>query len=184
MFHVPLYLTCIPLPLHSWYLMAYAHWVIYSFLVGHVEKEMATHSSVLAWRIPGTGEPGGLPSTGSHRVRHDWSDLAAAAAAAADRGICLFLSLHSLFSIDMFPSGFFLFTVFFWKIQCPKFLRWSKQGQSIPGLRAPRWHSEGSGSLPRWRGYPWYSSQALECQDPSWVRRVSVQGKEQVTGFT
>ena len=39
------------------------------------EKEMATHSSVLAWRIPGTGEPGGLPSTGSHRVGHDWSDL-------------------------------------------------------------------------------------------------------------
>ena len=40
---------------------------------------MATHSSVLAWRIPGTGEPGGLPSLGSHRVGHDWSDLAAAA---------------------------------------------------------------------------------------------------------
>ena len=36
-----------------------------------MEKEMATHSSVLAWRIPGTGEPGGLPSMGSHRVRHD-----------------------------------------------------------------------------------------------------------------
>ena len=35
---------------------------------------MATHSSVLAWRIPGTGEPGGLPSMGSHRVGHDWSD--------------------------------------------------------------------------------------------------------------
>ena len=44
---------------------------------------MATHSSILAWRIPGTGEPGLLPSMGSHRVRHDWSDLAAAAAAAA-----------------------------------------------------------------------------------------------------
>ena len=42
---------------------------------------MATHSSILAWRIPGTEEPGGLPSMGSHRVRHDWSDLAAAAAA-------------------------------------------------------------------------------------------------------
>ena len=42
---------------------------------------MATHSSVLAWRIPGKGEPGGLPSMGSHRVRHDWSNLAAAAAA-------------------------------------------------------------------------------------------------------
>ena len=44
---------------------------------------MATHSSILAWRIPGTGEPGGLPSMGSHRVRHDWSDLAAAVAVAA-----------------------------------------------------------------------------------------------------
>ena len=41
---------------------------------------MATHSSVLSWRIPGTGEPGRLPSTGSHRVGHDWSNLAAAAA--------------------------------------------------------------------------------------------------------
>ena len=46
---------------------------------------MATHSSVLAWRIPGTGEPGGLPSMGSHRVGHDWSDLAAAAAAMEDQ---------------------------------------------------------------------------------------------------
>ena len=43
---------------------------------------MATHSSIRAWRIPGTGEPGGLPSMGPHRVRHDWSDLAAAAAVA------------------------------------------------------------------------------------------------------
>ena len=40
---------------------------------------MATHSSTLAWRIPGTVEPGGLPSMGSHGVGHDWSDLAAAA---------------------------------------------------------------------------------------------------------
>ena len=46
-----------------------------------LEKEMATHSSVLAWRIPGTGEPGWLLSMGSHRVGHDWRDLAAAAAA-------------------------------------------------------------------------------------------------------
>ena len=45
-----------------------------------LEYEMATHSSVLAWRIPGTGKPGGLPSMGSHRVGYDWSDLAAAAA--------------------------------------------------------------------------------------------------------
>ena len=54
----------------------------FTFHFHALEKEMATHSSVLAWRIPGTGEPGGLPSMGSHRVRHDWSDLAAAAAAA------------------------------------------------------------------------------------------------------
>ena len=45
-----------------------------------LEKEMATHSSVLAWRIPGTAEPGGLPSMGSRRVGHNWSDLAEAAA--------------------------------------------------------------------------------------------------------
>ena len=51
----------------------------FTFHFHALEKEMATHSSVLAWRIPGTGEPGGLPSMGSHRVRHDWSALAAAA---------------------------------------------------------------------------------------------------------
>ena len=50
----------------------------FTFHFHALEKEMATHSSVLAWRIPGTGEPGGL-SMGSHRVGHDWSDLAAAA---------------------------------------------------------------------------------------------------------
>ena len=52
----------------------------FTFHFHALEKEMATHSSVLAWRIPGMGEPGGLPSMGSHRVGHDWSDLAAAAA--------------------------------------------------------------------------------------------------------
>ena len=51
----------------------------FTFHFHALEKEMATHSSVLAWRIPGTGEPGGLLSMGSHRVGHDWSDLAAAA---------------------------------------------------------------------------------------------------------
>ena len=52
----------------------------FTFHFHALEKEMATYSSVLAWRIPGTGEPGGLPSIGLHRVGHDWSDLAAAAA--------------------------------------------------------------------------------------------------------
>ena len=62
---------------------------------------MATDSSVLAWRIPGTGEPGGLPSMGSHRVGHDWSDLAAA----AKRGtlVCPKAAL-SWFTLLCFPS--------------------------------------------------------------------------------
>ena len=53
----------------------------FTFHFHALEKEMAMHSSVLAWRIPGTAEPGGLPAMGSHRVGHDSSDLAAAAAA-------------------------------------------------------------------------------------------------------
>ena len=51
----------------------------FTFYFHALEEEMATHSSVLSWRIPWTEEPGGLPSMGSHRVGHDWSDLAAAA---------------------------------------------------------------------------------------------------------
>ena len=50
----------------------------FTFHFHALEKEMATHSSVLAWRIPGMGEPGGLPFLGSHRIGHDWSDLAIA----------------------------------------------------------------------------------------------------------
>ena len=73
-----------------------------------LEKEMATHSSVLAWRIPGTGEPGGLPSMGSHRVGHDLSDLAATAALSQPR--CSLLCIQhcplrtSLSRICHFPS--------------------------------------------------------------------------------
>ena len=52
----------------------------FTFHFHALEKEMATHSSVIAWRIPGMGEPGGLPSVGSHRVGYNWSNLAAAAA--------------------------------------------------------------------------------------------------------
>ena len=54
----------------------------FTFPFPALEKAVATHSSVLAWRIPGTREPGELPSMGSHRVRHDCSNLVAAAAAA------------------------------------------------------------------------------------------------------
>ena len=52
----------------------------FTFHFHALEKEMATQSSILAWRIPGMGEPCGLPSMGSHRVGHDWGDLVAAAA--------------------------------------------------------------------------------------------------------
>ena len=68
----------------------------FTFHFHALEKEMATHSSVLAWRIPGTGERGGLPSMGSHRVRHDRSDLAAAVAADPSYSI-LFLLVFSFY---------------------------------------------------------------------------------------
>ena len=63
---------------------------------------MATHSSVLAWRIPGTGEPGGPPSLGSHRVGHDWSDLEAAAAVV--RIIHLLCHLATNYQVSLFPQ--------------------------------------------------------------------------------
>jgi len=61
----------------------------FTFHFRALEKEMAIHSSVFAWRIPGTGEPGGLLSMGSHRVGHDWSNLAAAAAAGKHEVACV-----------------------------------------------------------------------------------------------
>ena len=74
----------------------------FTFHFHALEKEMATHSSVLAWRIPGKREPGGLPSMGSHRVGHDWSDLAAAAAAETrDLVCCYFLIKPSNFGLTL-----------------------------------------------------------------------------------
>ena len=55
----------------------------FTFHFNALEKEMSTHSSVLAWRIPGTGEPGGLPSMGSHRVRHDLKPLSSSSSRAS-----------------------------------------------------------------------------------------------------
>ena len=71
----------------------------FTFHFPALEEEMATHSSVLAWRIPGTGEPGGLPSLGSHRVGHDWSDLAAAAAMINTVVLLKEYSMHKLMEI-------------------------------------------------------------------------------------
>ena len=75
----------------------------FTFQFHALEKEMATHSSVLAWRIPGTGEPGGLPSLGSHRVRHDWSDLAAAAAGSAG-GQRTWRPIQEKWEVDSIPG--------------------------------------------------------------------------------
>ena len=74
----------------------------FAFYFHALEKEMATHSSILAWRIPGTGEPGGLLSMGSHRVGHDWSDLASASAAS----ICTIYDKSFL--------GYTLLSLWFW----------------------------------------------------------------------
>ena len=89
----PLQYSCLENPMDRRAWLAAVHgvarswtWLSYFTLTFHfhaLEKEMATHSRVLAWRIPGTVEPGGLLSLGSHRVGHDWSDLAAAAAVKA-----------------------------------------------------------------------------------------------------
>jgi len=86
----PLQYSCLENPMHggTWWAAVRGvakSWTqlsnfIFTFHFHALGKEMAAHSSVLAWRIPGMGEPGGLPSMGSHRVGHDWSDLAAAAA--------------------------------------------------------------------------------------------------------
>ena len=64
---------------HIWY--SQNDKIILLCLILEIAKEMGILSSILSWRIPGTEEPGGLSSTGLHRVGHDWSDLAAAAAA-------------------------------------------------------------------------------------------------------
>ena len=90
------------------------HWAtsLSLFTFHALEKEMATHSSVLAWRIPGTGEPGGLPSLWSHKVGHDWSDLAAAAAAVY-KTACWSTDFWHLERVSQFCALYFAFSRFF-----------------------------------------------------------------------
>ena len=88
----------------------------FTFHFHALEKEMATHSSVLAWRIPGMAEPRRLPSMGSHRVGQDWSDLAAAAAAYTSM-YCLSLKdiLKKLSRINFYFLHLF-FNTLFWDL--------------------------------------------------------------------
>ena len=87
----PLQYSCLKNPMDGGAWSAAVHGVMksrtglsdftFTFHFHALEKQMATHSSAVVWRILGTAEPGGLPSMGSHRVGHDWSDLAPAPAA-------------------------------------------------------------------------------------------------------
>ena len=96
----PLQYSCLENPMNGGAWWATVHGVAksqtqlsdftFTFHFHALEKEMATHSSVLAWRIPGMWEPGGLPSMGSHRVGHDWSGLAAAVAFMRSIAFCFF----------------------------------------------------------------------------------------------
>ena len=93
------------------------HWKEDSLLLSHqgnllyflapptppLEKEKGTHSSIIAWRIPGTGKPGGLLSMGSHRVGHDWSDAAAAAAAAMNIHVQVFVWSYDFIFLRYIP---------------------------------------------------------------------------------
>ena len=108
-----------------------------------LEKEMAPLSSVLAWRIPGTAEPDGLPSMGSHRVRRDWSDLAATAAAIVGRGqrICKYLDTGKSLA---FPRNWKKAVVF---LLVPRSIP-----SPAPGMLASQRPDSASclGYLPRW----------------------------------
>ena len=106
---------------------------------------MATHSSVLAWRIPGTGQPGGLLSMGSHRVGHDWSNLAAAVAVPCG---------HSLTSGILYKACLYVFILNISDdlYKLVKILNCGRDGKesacnaedlsSIPGLGRPPWRRE------------------------------------------
>ena len=132
---------------------------------------MATHSSVLAWRIPGTGEPGGLPSMGSHRVGHNWSNLAAAAASVTkDYTLDGLQTQKCIRVVTPYPQGHVLrstvdawnwivpnpiYTIFFpihtyqWKSLIYK-LGTVRAIPSGPALRISPSNTAGAGSIPGW----------------------------------
>ena len=113
----PLQYSCLETPMDGGAWWAAVHGVAegrtrlsdftFTFHFHALEKEMATYSSVLTWRIPGTGEPGGLPSMGLHRVGHDWSDLAAAAAAAYINGLMNWHYFMDSWLLSLSRSHFF-----------------------------------------------------------------------------
>ena len=143
-----------------------------------LEKEMASHSSILAWRIPGMGEPGELPSMGLHRVGHNWSDLAAAAAAGhtgpeegggshLQKGLNVTSRKCKWNSISVTYLDFLKF-IFNWRtvaLQCCKYTTWISRKYTPPTHptpprhhRAPSWAPCITQQLPnRYLLYTWYS---------------------------
>ena len=119
----------------------------FTFHFHALEEEMATHSSILAWRIP-MGEPGGLPSVGLHKVKHDWSDLAVATAAYFYIHRVWFLLWLHLFIVSgvisplisssilgTYRPGEFIFQcLIFWGFS---YCSWGSQGKYWSGLPFP-----------------------------------------------
>ena len=116
----PLQYSCLENPMDGWAWWAAVHGVAtsrtrlsdftFTFHIPTLEKEMATHSSVLARRIPGTGETGVLSSMGSHRVGHDWSDLAVAKTTDVEHLLIYLLVFHTSIYV-LYP--FFNWVVFY-----------------------------------------------------------------------
>ena len=136
----PLQYSCLENPMNGGACWAAVHGVAksriwlsdftFTFHFHVLEKEMATHSSVLAWRIPGMREPGGLPSMGSHRVRHDWSDLAAY--------VCIYMYLPHLPKGSRPPVGFMGYSCLIFR--CKVFLTPEKCGK-LPQNILWNWHT-------------------------------------------
>ena len=118
----------------------------FTFHFHALEKEMATHSSVLAWRIPGMGESGGLPSMGSHRVGNDWSDLAAAAVQ------------HSCIIFTFRPQSKFYLVYFYQLFSLPLL---------FPFPNLPPWHSM------LWRSCFLYRTLLIRCPiSAHWIGNI------------
>ena len=114
----------------------------FTFHFHALEKEMATHSNVLAWRIPGTGETGGLPSIGSHRVGHDWSDAAAAAVVAGLYVFSLSVVSDSLRPYGLQPA----------RLLCPWILQVTVlEWVAVPSSRGSSWPRAWNPGLPHCR---------------------------------
>ena len=115
---IPLQYSCLKNPLDggAWWTAVHGvatswTWLssfTFTFHFHALEEEVATHSSVLAWRIPGMGAPGGLLSMGSYRVGHNWSDLAAAAAAAY---YCHHSFVPMIYESCLFPGNKWIFSL-------------------------------------------------------------------------